>query len=35
MQIERNDKIWEYFVDESKKLLAEEDTKIFDAIMEA
>jgi hypothetical protein len=35
MQIERNDKIREYFVEESKKLIAEDETKIFDAIMDA
>jgi hypothetical protein len=35
MQIERNDKIWEYFVEESKKLIAEDETKIFDVIMDA
>ena len=33
MQIERNDKIWEYFVEESKRLIAEDETKIFNAIM--
>ena len=29
MQIERNDKIWEYFVEESKKLIAEGETKFL------
>jgi archaellum biogenesis protein FlaJ (TadC family) len=29
------DKIWEDFVEESKKLIAEDETKIFDAIMDA
>jgi hypothetical protein len=29
-----NEKLWEYFVEQSKKLITEE-TKIFDAIMDA
>jgi hypothetical protein len=37
MKIERNDndKIWEDFVVEESKLLAEDETKLFDAIMDA
>ena len=29
------DKIWEDFVEESKKLIAKDETKLFDAIMDA
>ena len=29
------DKIWDDFVEESRKLLAKDETKIFDAIMDA
>lgn len=29
------DKIWEDFVEESRKLMAKDETKLFDAIMDA